>query len=411
MTDHQTVLIIGFVWPEPDSSAAGSRMMQLLGLFLPKGWEVTFASTASDSDYMSNLDKSGIIRKSITLNSDDFDVFISELNPSIVLFDRFMTEEQFGWRVAKHCPDALRLLDTEDLHFLRLARQKAVKENREFVVSDLLSEDMAKREIASIFRCDISLIISEFEMKLLKELFGIDKSLLYYIPLFSEATDTSVPMSFGDRKDFAFIGNFLHEPNKDAVLYLKQTIWPLIHQQLPDVSMHIYGAYTPQSVLQLNNPKKRFYIHGRAKKANDIVKNARILLAPLRFGAGIKGKLLEAMQCGTPSVTTAIGAEAMHGDLPWNGVVLDDPEEFANAAVALYQDKNGWQKAQDNGFELINKRYLETLFATDFIDRILDIQEDLSEHRRNNFTGAMLLHHSMRSTEYLSRWIEAKNKG
>ncbi|HLA55331.1 MAG TPA: glycosyltransferase [Flavobacterium sp.] len=411
MANPQAVLIIGFVWPEPDSSAAGSRMIQILSLFLEQGWKVTFASAASDTDYMSNLEQFGIIRKSINLNSDDFDVFISELNPSIVLFDRFMTEEQFGWRVAKHCPDALRLLDTEDLHCLRLARQKAVKENREFVVFDLFAEDVAKREIASIFRSDISLMISEFEMRLLQEIFGIDRSLLHYMPLFSGQIEVSGLPSFENRNDFAFIGNFLHEPNKDAVFYLKQRIWPAIHQQLPEVSLHIYGAYPPQSILQLNNPKERFYVHGRAKSASDIVKNARAVLAPLRFGAGIKGKLFEAMQCGTPSITSTIGAEAMHGDLPWNGFVSDDPEEFANAAVALYQDKSLWQKVQNYGFEIINNRYLETLFQADFINKILDVQKNLQIHRTNNFTGAMLLHHSMRSTEYLSRWIEAKNKG
>ncbi|HSN47394.1 MAG TPA: hypothetical protein VLR29_01405, partial [Flavobacterium sp.] len=148
MIGKQRILIIGFVWPEPNSSAAGGRMVQLISIFKEQGFEITFASPAMDSDYMIDLEPLGVVKKSIALNCSSFDVFVTELNPSIVLFDRFMIEEQFGWRVAENCPDALRLLDTEDLHCLRLARQKAFKENRKFTTDDLLIEDVAKREIA-----------------------------------------------------------------------------------------------------------------------------------------------------------------------------------------------------------------------------------------------------------------------
>jgi glycosyltransferase involved in cell wall biosynthesis len=413
MTPNQRVLIIGFVWPEPNSSAAGGRMVQLISIFAAQGFEITFASSASDSDYMIDLESLGVAKKSIALNCSSFDVFVKELNPSIVLFDRFMMEEQYGWRVAENCPDALRLLDTEDLHCLRLARQKAFKENRQFTTDDLLVEDVAKREIASILRSDISFMISEFEMELLETVFKIDTKLLYYLPLLLEPIDEStiknLPL-FEERNHFVFIGNFLHEPNWNSVQYLKETIWPLIKMQMPDAVLQIYGAYPSQKVLQLHQPKQGFYIMGRAADAQDVVKNARVVLAPLRFGAGIKGKLVEAMQCGTPSVTTTIGAESMCGDLPWNGFITDDPQIFANNAVELYQEKNLWLKAQDNGFRIIEQRYLKSLFANDFVKHILKIQNHLKQHRLDNFMGTLLQHHSMTSTKYMSRWIEEKNK-
>ena len=140
MKSNQHVLIIGFVFPEPNSSAAGGRMVQLISIFKKQGFDVTFASPAMDSDYMIDLNSLGVAKKSIALNCSSFDFFVKELNPSIVLFDRFMMEEQFGWRVAENCPDALRILDTEDLHCLRLARQKAFKEKRLFSTDDLLVE-------------------------------------------------------------------------------------------------------------------------------------------------------------------------------------------------------------------------------------------------------------------------------
>ena len=409
----QQLLIIGFVWPEPNSSAAGGRMLQLIALFKEEGYIITFASPAQDSDFMANLEEYGVGKKSIALNSSSFDVFVKELNPTVVLFDRFMMEEQFGWRVVENCPNALRLLDTEDLHCLRLARQKAFRENRFFQTSDLLLEEVAKREIASILRCDLSVMISEFEMELLTSEFKIDKALLYYLPFLLESIPASTfekAPSFKERKDFVFIGNFLHEPNWNAVQYLKETIWPLIREQLPQAVLYIYGAYPSQKVLQLHLPKEGFLIKGRASKAQEVISNARIVLAPLRFGAGVKGKLIEAMQCGTPSVTTAIGAESMHGILPWNGFIADDPQSFANEAVQLYNDKKRWLTAQNSGLAIINQRYSKALFAEDFKKQILFLQANLQQHRLTNFMGAMLQHHTMNSTKYMSRWIEAKNK-
>ena len=413
MTSNQCVLIIGFVWPEPNSSAAGGRMVQLISIFEAQGFDVTFASSASDSTFMFDLESLAVAKKSITLNCSSFDVFIKELNPSIVLFDRFMMEEQYGWRVAENCPDALRLLDTEDLHCLRLARQKAFKENRKFSTDDLLLEDVAKREIASILRSDISFMISEFEMELLETVFKIDTKLLYYLPLLLDPIDEStiqkLPL-FEERNHFVFIGNFLHEPNWNAVQYLKETIWPLIRKQIPEAVLQIYGAYPSQKVLQLHKPSEGFYIMGRANDAQEVVSNARVVLAPLRFGAGIKGKLVEAMQCGTPSVTTTIGAESMCGNLSWNGFIADDLQIFAKNAVELYQDKNIWQKAQENGFRIIEKRYLKSSFSNDLIYHVLEIQTHLKQHRLDNFMGTLLQHHSMTSTKYMSRWIEEKNK-
>jgi hypothetical protein len=413
MIANQHVLIIGFVWPEPNSSAAGGRMVQLISIFKQHGFEVAFASPAMDSDYMVDLESLGVSKKSIALNCSSFDVFVKELNPTIVLFDRFMMEEQFGWRVAENCPDALRLLDTEDLHCLRLARQKAFKEKRQFTTDDLLVEDVAKREIASILRCDVSLMISEFEMELLQTVFKIDTNLLCYLPLLLEPIEDSTIQnqpSFEDRNNFVFIGNFLHEPNWNAVQYLKETIWPLIRKQMPNAVLQIYGAYPSQKVLQLHQSKEGFHIMGRANDAQEVVTNARVVLAPLRFGAGIKGKLVEAMQCGTPSLTTTIGAESMCGNLPWNGFIADEAPIFADKALELYQDKTIWLKSQENGFRIIEKRYLKSLFEDDFVRHILKVQVHLKQHRLHNFMGTMLQHHTLTSTKYMSRWIEEKNK-
>ena len=382
-------------------------MMQLIELFLADGYQITFASTAQNLEFSEDFSLLGIQYKTIELNSATFDAFVLELNPDTVLFDRFMVEEQFGWRVSESCPKALKILDTEDLHCLRQARQLSVKENRKFTPNDLYSE-VAKREIASILRCDLSLMVSEFEIEVLQQQFKVSKDILYYLPIFAERL-AEVP-TYEERNDFVFIGNFLHEPNWDCVKYLSETIWPLLHAKLPEAKMLIYGAYPSQKVLELHKPKHNFYVMGRADNAFEVVKNARVVLAPLRFGAGIKGKLLEAMQCGTPSVTSSIGAEAMAGDLDWNGFIKDNANEFVDVAVTLYKDKKIWERSQEKGFDIIENRFKKSHFEYDCITKINSLSENLLQHRNNNFIGAILQHHSLSSTKYMSKWIEEKNR-
>jgi len=408
----KNLLIIGFTWPEPNSTAAGSRMLQLIELFKKENYNITFASTASKNINSFNFSSLNIKTIDIELNNSSFDVILKEINPVVVLFDRYLTEEQFGWRIEENCPKALRILDTEDLHFLRYARHTAYRKNTE-VSLKLLTNDIAKREIASIYRCDLTLIISKFEMELLTKTFKINKSLLIYVPFLLNSVNTklfnSYP-SFDQRKNFISIGNFKHEPNWNAVLYLKQIIWPLIHKELPNVEMHIYGAYTSEKVKQLHNKQEGFFIKGWAKDTETVFKNSRVCLAPLQFGAGLKGKLIDSMLYGTPNVTSQIGAEGMQDKLPWNGFIEDDPTLFAKKAIKLYLDENIWEVVQQNGVNIIDTCFSKEIFTKKLMKRIQKIAEKLIVHRENNFVGSMLLHHKLKSTKYLSKWIEEKNK-
>ncbi|MBF1149181.1 MAG: glycosyltransferase, partial [Cloacibacterium normanense] len=313
----KNLVIIGKVFPEPNSTAAGYRMIQLMDLFLTQNYQITFLSTATISENSFDLSSKNISFQNIVLNDSSFDELIKNLNPEIVIFDRFTTEEQFGWRVSEQVPNAVKILDTEDLHFLRTAREKAFKQNRNSEHLDLIN-DVFKREIASILRCDLSLIISEFEMNLLIEKFRIDENILFYLPLFGEVKKPET--SFSERKNFISIGNFLHEPNWQTVLQLKK-LWKNIKNQLQEAEIHIYGAYASEKVCQLHNEKEGFIIKGRAENVESVFSQAKVLLAPIPFGAGIKGKLLESMQFGLPNVTSTVGAESMHGNLDWNGFI------------------------------------------------------------------------------------------
>ncbi|WP_114635314.1 glycosyltransferase [Vibrio splendidus] len=405
------VLAIGYVWPEPNSSAAGSHMMSLLRLFKRQGWSVEFATPAQETEHMIDLSEEGISSQSIQLNCDSFDQYIEELQPDVVMFDRFMMEEQFGWRVEKVCPNAFKLLDTEDLQFLRNARHEAVKKETELTKAHLYS-DLAKREIAAILRCDLSLIISSYEMELLQSEFNIDPKLLHHLPFMVDLnTLPESTKSFEERKHFMTIGNFRHAPNWDAVLQL-QKIWPKIRKQLPDTELHIYGSYPPPKATALHNPKTGFHIKGWAKDAQEVMEQARVCVAPLRFGAGIKGKLLDAMKLQTPNVTSEIGSEGMlpQGELQWPGAVAGDIDEFVEAAVALYKDEEKWLKAQSQCHAILEAHYEQNQLGDKLIERLTALESELESHRLDNFFGSMLKHHSMASTKYMSQWIAEKNK-
>ncbi|MCJ7466459.1 MAG: glycosyltransferase family 4 protein [Maribacter sp.] len=407
------VLIIGLTWPEPLSTAAGTRMRQLIHFFLELKCQVTFASTGKDSPLSIDFEPLKVIARPILLNHDSFDEFIKDLRPDIVLFDRFLAEEQFGWRVAQFAPHALQILDTEDLHSLRHVRRKAFLSEKTFSVNDWLQDDMTKREMASIYRSDLSLIISTFEMELLTKVIKMPDDILMHLPFLLETIEKDIKShwpSYETRQDFVFIGNGRHAPNIDAIAWLKDEIWPLIRQKLPDAQLRIYGAYLPDIVFRMHNPQERFLIYGQVENIGQELGMARVNLAPLRFGAGIKGKLSEAMISGTPNVTTPIGSEGMHDSLAWAGAIADTSEQLAEAAIRLYTNKSLWLEAQERGRTIINTLYDKKKLQANLRVRIEKIRNNLNEHRAHNFIGQMLTHQTMLSTKYLSKWIEAKNK-
>lgn len=408
---QSTLLVIGFVYPEPNSSAAGSRMLQLIEAFQSQDYTITFATTCKKSDNAFDLESVGVSVAEIELNNSSFDSFIKHLNPTVVMFDRFMTEEQFGWRVDEQCPNALKLLDTEDLHFLRKGRQKAFHSNQQ-IEGDFFTTDTAKRELASIYRSDLTLVISEMELKLLTQTYKVDPALLYYLP-FMIASENCEPHpnceSYSGRQDFVSLGNFLHPPNLDVVKHLKNDIWPHIRKALPEVKLHVYGAYDTPNIKAMHNENEGFLIHGFVENAFKILNSSRVLLAPLRFGAGLKGKLIQAMQTGTPCAMSSVAAEGVFGTMKSNGVIEDSVNEFVARTVELYSNSSEWEAFQKQGFLVLKHRFENTLHQSRFMNRVKLLLTTLAKHRTQNFIGQMLSHHKMQSTKYMARWIEAKN--
>ncbi len=408
---QKTLLIFGIQIPEPNSTAAGSRMLQLMDLFAAFGFEIHFACSTPQTEFSIDLNQIRVNSYNIQLNDNSAKRLLNELRPQLVLFDRFITEEQFGWMVDEVCPDALKILDTEDLHFLRENREQLVK-HPETKIDELTFTDKAKREIGAIYRCDLSLMISKAEIEILSGHFQIPESILVYLPFllnlkaFAEIELTS----YQQRQHFMSIGNFKHAPNLDMVKHLYQNIWPKIKQDLPDAEWHIYGAYLPQQIKEMHHSKKGIIVKGRAQKAINTIRNYKVMLAPLRFGAGLKGKCIDSMQAGTPSVTTSIGAEGIAKSIEWPGSVKDDTNAFIKAASELYSNEKLWLSQQNQGFKLLKRHFDVELYKSDFKEVIEQTLTHLHQFRQNNRVGALLKHHLHRSTKFMSLWIEEKNK-
>lgn len=400
------LLIIGLVWPEPTSSAAGWHMLELIRSFRKQDYELHFACAAAKSPNSFPLTDWQVQEHEIQLNDSGFDAWVKDLHPDMVLFDRFMVEEQYSWRVKEACPQALLLLDTEDLHGIRAARQAAYKTGRQVQDADYLHGDIL-REIASILRCDLSLIISPTEMTLLDRVFRIDPSLLFHLPFYLEPEERQTP-SFKQRQHFMFMGNFIHEPNWKTVQVLKD-LWPSIRKQLPKAELHIYGAYASQKVLQLHHPASGFLIKGRAEDAISCMEQYRLLLAPIPFGAGLKGKFIDALRAGTVSISSSIGAEGLSQDGLWQGLITDDRETFIQESIALYESETAWQEAQQRGKHLWEKLDSRAQYAA-FLTLLPKLQENLEMHRRQNIMGQLLWNNQYNARKYMSLWIEQKNK-
>jgi len=398
------VLIIGCVWPEPNSSAAGRNMLNLIEHFTQRKWNVTFACAAQPSMHAVDLPSLGVQAQPIALNDSDFDHWVKVLNPEIVVFDRFMTEEQYSWRVSQSVPTAIKILNTEDCHSLRFIRQKQLDEHK-----DVSSLDIAIREAAAILRSDLTLVVSPYEINWLHQYLSVPKSQIVYCPLLLPVANTQ-EKDYTHSRHVSFIGNFKHAPNWNAVLKLR-TLWPAIRKQLgPNEECHVFGAYPPKKATDLTSQQLGFYVKGWIDNAEDAFRPYRVFAAPIQFGAGVKGKLLEAAQHLTPSVTTSLGCEGIASKHEWPGRIADDDQAFVDAVVELYNSSDAWDVAKNKAKQRVVAQADNALHFHQAIDHIDTTYNNLDAHRAAHMLSRVVNHQTLKSHQYMSQWIEAKNK-
>lgn len=422
------VLYFGTVWPEPTSSAAGVRVWSLVKILKDSGASVVFASASKMNEWTERLGGEGVDVLPVGLNDSGLDSELARLRPDLVIFDRFVVEEQFGWRVRAVCPEAMRVLETQDLHFLRRARESLVTESLRtspevkddpqppggveaelHISGSSMRNDDTWRELASIHRSDLTLVCSDFESELLAREWGVASEAVHLFR-FAYPAPAAGTAGFATRRGFSMIGNFRHAPNLDGVQWFVKEIWPRVLRRMPGAEVSLYGAYPPREVMELSGSQPGLVVHGHAADVSEVLSRPRVNMAPLRFGAGVKGKILEGWRVGTPCVSTSVGAEGICGGLPFGGEVADGADDFAAAMIALHEDERRWSTASEAGLRLIRKVHAESVQAPALLRVMASRLAGLRDYRERNIVGSILWHQSLRATEYFSRWIEEKNR-
>lgn len=250
----------------------------------------------------------------------------------------------------RHAPQARRVFDTVDLHYLREQRGAQIS-------GDAAQQRDALRtrhnELAVMAQCDITVLVSSAEREqLLQDAPSVHVELISNL---HEVAGSGAP--YAQRRDLVFVGGFRHRPNLDAMHWFIGEIFPRIRQQLPQVQLHCIGAGAPDSLLALAATQPGVVMHGFVEDITPFMEQMRICVAPLRFGAGVKGKINLSMAHGQPVVGTACAVEGMHLRDGVDVRVADQAHAFADAVVALYQDPVQWQQLADAGLRNVAEHF------------------------------------------------------
>ena len=436
-----SIAFVGWEWIEPSSSAAGARSVALVAEALRRGWRVTcVASAEARAGQEDALRAMGAETRRMKANrGDELRALVEAARPDCVVFDRFLAEEAYAGRLREIAPSVVRVLDMQDAHALRRAREraaKAAKTRGEDAAKEVLKsapnardEDLM-REIASVQRSDLTLVCSPVEKEWLTRECGVAERKLRLASFFVDSVDDeAMKRDFSARKDFVTIGTFMHKPNVDSVEWLCEEVWPLVRKQLPNATMRVYGSYaTENHRRRFHKPAQGFLFEGFAEDLGETLRAHRVLLAPLRFGAGIKGKILDAWRYGLPACTTPIGSEGCVPDVvefwsPTSSAPIDpehgwggfgdftNPQDIADAAVRLHEDENLWRLARGNGADLLDRLFSARVNLPDVFDAIERVIDDVDAVRDADYFGQCLWREDVRSTTYFSKWIEAKETG
>lgn len=399
------LLVIGLVYPQPNTTAAGWRMQQILELFKKENWEIHYWFTNHNESMMTLKEIDHAL--CVEVNQSSVDGLLNDLQPNVVIFDRFVAEEQFGWRVREVCPDAVTILDTEDLHFVRDARAKAYQKDGNLNHVDFTSNIMY-RELAAIHRCDVTLIISSFEHELLIKEFDLSPTQLILFPFLWQSKKLDPTNDFSKRKNLVTIGNLKHEPNRALVKWIYQH-WELFRNAIPEVEMHVYGAYADVAIQQMHQPKKGFYLKGVCDEIDKTLSEYKVMLATVPFGAGLKGKILDALQYPIPVITNEIGAEGMGNWNDWQGKLSTTTEEIVQHTKSLHQNEQNWMAWMEN-YPKILEYFDANKWTEEFWSQLQPIINAPQNHRKKHYRIGMMNQQHMQASRYLSRWIEEKNK-
>jgi GT2 family glycosyltransferase/SAM-dependent methyltransferase len=346
------MLVIDATTLTPDKDAGSLLAINSYKIFIELGYKVSFfpADLHFDPKYTADLQAIGVeclyspYWSSIASYLDKYGTYFD-----IVVLYRAYTAWEHIHAVRKYCPHAKVIFNTVDLHFLREERQAALAGSEELKRQAAQTKNI---ELTVMRTADLSIVLSTTEYDLLKK---EDPTLrLVTIPLLMQTYGNRTP--FLQRHDIVFIGGYEHPPNIDAVKYFVTSIWPLVHARLPQAKFIMLGSKMPEDVKSLAAQDGVVAV-GYVEDVGEYFDRCRVSVAPLRFGAGIKGKIATSASYGLPCVATSLAVEGMgviHGE---DILVADSDEEFAEKVIALYTEEQQWIHISSNALSFIENNY------------------------------------------------------
>jgi GT2 family glycosyltransferase len=336
------ILVIDHYIPTYDKDSGSLRMYNMLKILSELGHKVTFIGNnlTKLEPYTSVLQQNGVevIYDPYCRSIDEY-LAINGRFFNIAILSRAHVADKYILSVKKYCTNAKIIFDTVDLQFLREERRAKVENEKIFL-------DEAKRLKEIEFRLmemsDVTLVVSPVEKEIINN--GNPQIWVEIISNILEVKGANTP--FSDRKDIMFVGNFIHPPNADAVKWFVKEIFPLVKEKLPGVKFYITGDNPTGEIMALAS--QDVVVTGFVKDLTIYFEKCRVFVAPLRYGAGVKGKINQSMSYGLPVISTTIGIEGMQLKDGVDILVADTPGEFVDNIVRLYLDEELWNKISSN---------------------------------------------------------------
>jgi putative sugar O-methyltransferase len=356
--------------PTPDQNAGSIEALNLMRIFFDLGYELMFVPESNfihRGKYTDHLLLLGIDAVWYPRYSSIEEILreLGERIETVVLCRAYIAEKYIDL-VRTFAPSAKIVFNMVDVHFMRLEREAALTSNKALAIE---AADMKKSEYASIAKSDATIVVSSFEQQLLSK--EIPGAKVHLIPLVREVPKELDVPGFDARADMMFVGTYQHPPNVDAVVFFAKEVWPLVRARVPDARFLIVGSQVTPVVEKLAGAG--IEVLGFVEDLDPLMARCRLSVAPLRFGAGIKGKVGTALQAGLPTVATTIAVEGTPIIPGEHVLVADTPEDFAEAVVRAYTDPALWNALSKAGFQFVKDDYS---FETN-IRRITTLLEDV----------------------------------
>ncbi|WP_425486491.1 glycosyltransferase [Chiayiivirga flava] len=346
------VLVIDATTPQPDHDSGSLRLVNLMKVLRADGCAVTFFADnrAWVETYTAALQQLGIevlwhpwLSEPVRWFADNGKRF------DLVFISRHYIASSYVGLVRLHAPQATLVFDTVDLHYLREQREAALSGREDLARTAAQTRD---KELALIRSCDATLVVSPVERELLaREAPGARVEVLSNVhEVFGRRRD------FAQRRDLVFVGGFQHPPNIDAATWFVHEIFPRVRARLPDVRFHLVGSRATDAVRALGDIDGVVF-HGFVADLEPMLDDIRLAVAPLRYGAGVKGKVNMSMSYGQPVIATPIAVEGMHAEAGRDVLVAQEPAEFADAIVRAYEDEALWTSLSDHGLDNVRRHF------------------------------------------------------